>query len=166
MSEGKRKPLIWVLLIVVPAVAGGAFGTLAGSKAAKQAAAAEAEEHPLDEHGEPATPAVTSHSVVYEPRELIVNLAETRGQRYLKLRLALQLASEQPEEAKARLEDLQPQLRDRLIRLLSSKSIERVEDWGAKESIKLEILDIVNRSVFADGLATVEQVFFMEFLIQ
>ena len=148
-SGGKGKLLTLVILL---AAAGGGVGL--GFAATKQ-----------PKHEEPAAPT----TLVYELPELIVNLAETRGQRYLKLRMALKLRAtgkEPPSAAIKNFDERNPEMRDGLIRLLSAKSFESIESSDAKQRLKLEVLSVINDVVLEGSAAKAERLFFLEFLVQ
>ncbi|MCA8922133.1 MAG: flagellar basal body-associated FliL family protein [Planctomycetes bacterium] len=142
------------LLAGVGLAAGVGFALFAGPGPSKHEPKAEA------------SVALEAQTAQHELPELIVNLADSQGQRYLKVRVAIVVRGAQLEQAKQRLQQGQAALRDLLIRLLSSKQIQEVESVEAKESIKLEILNLINQSMFPDAEATAEQLYFMEFLIQ
>jgi flagellar basal body-associated protein FliL len=111
------------------------------------------------------TPTVQTSEIIEMP-ELIVNLAESHGQRYLKVRVAIEVRSEDKEAAKARMAESAIAVRDGLIRLLSAKTLDVIDSSEAKESMRREVLDLVNKSVFASGGGTAEHLYFMEFIVQ
>ncbi|MEZ6184847.1 MAG: flagellar basal body-associated FliL family protein [Planctomycetota bacterium] len=152
-AAGKGKPLI---LLAVALAAGVGFALFAVPA-------------PKQEPEKPEHEAAVEHeaqTAQHDLPELIVNLADSQGQRYLKVRVAIVIRGAHLEQAKQQLQDGQAVLRDLLIRLLSSKQIEDVETVEAKESIKLEILNLINQTLFPEAEATAEQLYFMEFLIQ
>lgn len=111
------------------------------------------------------TPAGTLSDPINLP-EMIVNLAHSHGQRYLKVSCAVRLRAKEEAAAKERLTKRAPELRDGLITLLSSKTLEEVERPEAKEGVKLALLDLINREAFPDQLARAERLYFLEFIIQ
>lgn len=165
-----------LLVAVVAAGVGVAFGLTVPP--APQGDEAAAEEHGGGEHGESKdaghgepkdagakTPAGTLSEPINLP-EMIVNLAHSHGQRYLKVSCAVRLRAKEEAAAKERLTKRAPELRDGLITLLSSKTLEEVERPEAKEGVKLALLDLINREAFPDQLARAERLYFLEFIIQ
>jgi flagellar FliL protein len=152
-KKAKKKAAFFLelgLFVLLPAAAGVGFAAFGIPREAASAP--------------PAAPG--RGSAVFELPTLIVNLAGSRGQRYLKVGLAIQVRASDPEAAKAKFAENQAPLRDALIALLSSKTLERVDSPEEKEAIKLEILDLLNRSIFSDRAATAERLYFQEFIVQ
>ncbi|RMG09132.1 MAG: hypothetical protein D6731_20350 [Planctomycetota bacterium] len=148
--------LLILLLVLAPLGGGAAFGAF--SHPPEKTA-------PDDPHAAEVADR-SQESALHEMPELVVNLAGSQGQRYLKIRLAVQLRGQGAEKALKELNEHKVVVRDMLIRLLSAKTIDRVESSDAKEAIKLEVLDLLNRTVFSESPVVAERVFFMEFLIQ
>jgi flagellar FliL protein len=149
-AKGRTAPLVLALSCAV-------VGVVAGVSVPLRPPAAK------DEH---AAKAAAAEPATWEMPELIVNLADGRGQRYLKLRCSLRFRAKDEPAARAQLQKRLPEVRDALISLISAKTLEEVAPVEAKESIKLAILDAVNRAVFADGSGTAEKLFFLEFIVQ
>lgn len=152
-AASRKTPLILALV-------GAVVGVAAGATVPVHHPPAEAK----DEHDPKA--AAAAEPATYDMPELIVNLADGRGQRYLKLRCSLRFRAKDEAAARAQLAKRQPEVRDALITLISAKTLEEVGPAEAKESIKLAILDAVNRAAFADGSGTAEKLFFLEFIVQ
>ena len=90
----------------------------------------------------------------------IVNLAETGGQRYLKVNMQLQMNGEElREELTART----PQIMDMVISILSSKTIDEVTSAVGRNRLKREIIDKINAELVTGKIVNV---FFTEFVIQ
>tara|TARA_R110002072_G_scaffold28783_4_gene92078 strand:+ start:268 stop:756 length:489 start_codon:yes stop_codon:yes gene_type:complete len=104
--------------------------------------------------------------VVAELGNLIVNLAGSRGQRYLKVTVAVELRGDDPKDGAERLKAQEPSVRDALIQRLSTKTLELLEAKGAKDDLRLELLDVLNGGVLRGTESRAERVFFTEFLIQ
>jgi len=91
---------------------------------------------------------------------LVVNLAETNGQRYLKVNLQLEMNSAKlSNELSAR----SPQLLDLIITILSSKTIEEASTTIGRNRLKREIVDRINAELVT---GKVINIYFTEFVIQ
>jgi flagellar FliL protein len=90
----------------------------------------------------------------------IVNLNSADGQRYLKATMSVELSDEAAiKEAATRT----AQLRDAIIILLSSKTLEEINKLEGKEMLKREIVARVN-GFLTEGKA--KRVYFTEFVVQ
>jgi len=98
---------------------------------------------------------------MYPMDQFIVNLLSQNVKRYVKLMLNLELEHEQmvPE-----LDSKKAVVRDIVITILSSKTIEEVSTLKGKERLKEEILKKLNEEVIVDG--SIKNIFFTEFVIQ
>lgn len=95
------------------------------------------------------------------PLELFtVNLLSESGRRYLKVEMNLELEGE---ELAVELEKKKPVLRDIIIRILSSKSLEEISTAKGKETLKEQIVSEINTRV-KDG--KVKNVYFVDFVVQ
>lgn len=91
---------------------------------------------------------------------IIVNLAETRGQRYLKVSIQFEVSDDTViEELKKR----KPLMLDLMINILSSKTIEDVQNTVGRNRLRREIIDKSNAELFS---GKVINVYFTEFVIQ
>lgn len=89
-----------------------------------------------------------------------VNLLSESGRRYLKVEMNLELSGE---ELGAELENKTAVVRDIIIRLLSSKSLEEISTAKGKEKLKEQIVDQLNMRL-RDG--HINNVYFTEFVVQ
>ncbi len=89
-----------------------------------------------------------------------VNLKSDQGRRYLKANVALELSGE---ELSMELQNKIPVIRDRIIRILSSKTLEEVNTKKGKFKISEQITDTLN-AMLVDG--SVQGIYFTEFVIQ
>lgn len=91
----------------------------------------------------------------------IVNIAGTNGRRYLKVTVQIQI----PEEEKLikEVEARKALLSDRLIQILSGKSLEEVTSAGSLQALKQQIADQFGKELGADRL---QDVYLTEFVIQ
>ena len=89
-----------------------------------------------------------------------VNLLSDSGRRYLKVQMNLELDGE---ELAAELESKTAVVRDVVIRLLSSKTLEEISTAKGKEKLKEQIVNQLNLRL-RDG--NVRNVYFTEFVVQ
>jgi len=101
--------------------------------------------------------------VYQEMGEFIVNPADTvteNGLRFIKTQISRGIS---PASAYGQLVAQQPKLRDAVIRILSAKQVEQLDNPEDREFIKDEIRFAVNRMLHR---GEVLQVYFREFIIQ
>jgi len=89
-----------------------------------------------------------------------VNLLSESGRRYLKVQMNLELSGE---ELGVELDTRKAVIRDIIIRLLSSKSLEEISTSKGKEKLKDQIVDQLNMRL-QDG--QINNVYFTEFVVQ
>ena len=90
--------------------------------------------------------------------KFIVNLSS--NSRYLRTSISLELSEEDLRED---VEKKKPIVRDRIIKVLSSKAYEEISTIRGKEVLKEEILVELNK-IFNDG--KIQNIFFTEFVVQ
>lgn len=173
-SGGKKKSklkliiILVVLIVVLVGVGLGAYLFLFKSKAepAGDAAAAAENTHntgKADSKGsakKEKAKGKEAPTIVYNMGAIIVNLADQGVQRYLKVQIAIELDNPKlEEEAKKR----EPQIKDIIISVLSSKTVADINTPQGKIALKQEILKRINM-VITEG--EIMDLFFSEFIIQ
>lgn len=100
--------------------------------------------------------------IVHRLDAFIVNLMDKAGlgKRYLKATIILEVGSE---EDKKILENHKPQLRDTILLLLSSQSINEINTLEGKLELKQALLSRINQ-VLGEGI--VNRIYFTEFVMQ
>ena len=98
--------------------------------------------------------------ILYPLDSFTVNLKSDSGRRYLKATLSLELSGE---ELSLELDAKAPVIRDRIIRILTSKTLEEISSKKGKEKVSEQIQDTLN-SMITDG--HVQGIYFTEFVIQ
>ena len=98
--------------------------------------------------------------ILYPLDTFTVNLKSDAGRRYLKATLSLELEGE---ELSLELDAKTPVLRDRIIRILSSKTLEEISSKKGKSKVETQIMDTLN-SMISDG--EIKGIYFTEFVIQ
>jgi flagellar FliL protein len=93
-------------------------------------------------------------------KPIIVNLAESNAERYLKIDVVLELDAEKTkEELQGRL----PQVQDLLITITATKTMDDVSTVSGRNMLRQEMVDKIN-AVLTEG--QVKSVYFTEFVIQ
>ncbi len=98
--------------------------------------------------------------ILYPLDTFTVNLKSDSGSRYLKVTMSLELEGE---ELSLELDAKSPVLRDRIIRILSSKTLEEITSKKGKSKVSSQIMDTLN-AMISDGL--IRGIYFTEFVIQ
>jgi len=97
---------------------------------------------------------------IYEMDHFIVNLADTEGPRYLKVKINLESQEPKPdEEYNQRL----PQLRDAILTILSAKTYKEIYNSEGKRRLKEEIVSKANALL---SHVKVKTIYFTEFVVQ
>jgi flagellar FliL protein len=127
------------------------MGPFAGGGARHSEATAAIEEHPDEEKGKPAA------ILALEP--FIANLADDGGRRYLKATFQVDFGTAVPPTMQAR----QPQVRDLLLTLFTSKTFDDIRTPEGKQQLREEIIARINQVLDRDA---VKAVYFTEFIVQ
>ena len=98
--------------------------------------------------------------ILYPLDTFTVNLKSDAGRRYLKVTMSLELEGE---ELSLELDAKSPVLRDKVIRILTSKTLEEISSKKGKQKVSQQIMDTLN-AMISDG--TVRGIYFTEFVIQ
>ncbi len=98
--------------------------------------------------------------VLYPLDTFTVNLKSDSGRRYLKVTMSLELEGA---ELSLELDSKSPVIRDRVIRILTSKSLEEISSKKGKQKISEQVMDTLN-AMISDG--QIRGIYFTEFVIQ
>ncbi len=90
----------------------------------------------------------------------IVNLADPKGKRYLKVKLDMELSNKSVEKE---LTDRMPIVRDQIIMALSSKTFQQIQGVPGKNSLRDELTARAN-SILKSG--KVKKIYFTTFIVQ
>jgi flagellar FliL protein len=104
---------------------------------------------PLDEIG-----------TLYPLDTFTVNLKSDAGRRYLKVTMSLELEGE---ELSLELDAKSAVLRDKIIRILTSKTLEEISSKKGKQKVSQQIMDALN-AMIRDG--QIKGIYFTQFVIQ
>lgn len=99
-------------------------------------------------------------SLVVPVDTIVVNLSGSNGRRYLKAKINLEAKDG---DVKKIIEAKAIQIKDRLISILSSKTLEDIDGLEAQENLRKEIKDVVDVVLKVEGVL---QVYFTEFVVQ
>ncbi|QDU40231.1 flagellar basal body-associated protein FliL [Maioricimonas rarisocia] len=98
--------------------------------------------------------------------EVTVNLDEGRMNRYLRLKISLQINKDEEEAIKKALEKRQLILRNWLLSHLSDKDLDSIRGAAGQNMLRREIRDQFNTVMFPDGFDRIHDVLFEEFNVQ
>jgi flagellar FliL protein len=158
-GKGKKKNLLLFViigvLVVVAAAGGGAFFFLFSDIDDEKLA----EEISRDEASRMNTTAA-SIGVMLELEPFVVNLADPKARHFLKASITLELRTERSKE---HANTLLPMIRNDIIMLLSSQTLEDVITMEGKISLRDEIVARVTRIL---GEGYLRNVYFSQFVVQ
>ena len=97
---------------------------------------------------------------VYLVSNLLVNPTGTSGTRYLSASLGLKVKTPAAAE---QLKERDLQVRDLLIQILSTRTVDQLTDAAARESMRREILQRLNQMVGGEQLSAV---YFVDYVLQ
>jgi len=103
---------------------------------------------------------LTEIGPIYPLDKFVVNLVSTNADRYLKCKIDLELDSQ---ELQQEIDKKLPAIRDLIIQILSSKTVEEIQTSKGKEKLKEEIKRKINE-ILTTG--EVRNVYLTEFVIQ
>jgi flagellar basal body-associated protein FliL len=107
--------------------------------------------------------AESSEPLIVSFDNTVTNISGTNGRRFLKARINLEITNF---EAEGKVRTRLVQLRDRLISLLSAKTIDALDGWENQDVIRREIRDEFNILLHFGGSDGIKQIYFTEFVIQ
>ncbi len=158
--------IVIVMLILVILVGAVAFILMSGGddESAVQSAPAAQERQANNTQrsagGSDSVRPFTEIGLMFPMDTFTVNLLSESGRRYLKVEMNLEIDGE---ELAAELDNKKAVIRDIIIRLLSSKSLDEISTAKGKDKLKEQITDQLNLRL-RDG--HINNVYFTEFVIQ
>lgn len=152
-SKKKKMLLLAIIGLLVLVIAGGGFFAYKKFLAPHPAVTGEEGQAKMDK--------VEKGGEIFPLEPFVVNLADARGKRYLKIKIALEL--EESPTVKAKAEELVPKMQDMVIMVLTSLSFEDVMAPEGKIRIKEELLERFNQILRPDR---VKNIYFTDFVIQ
>ena len=76
--------------------------------------------------------------------EIIVNPANTNGQRYLLVQLSLELSAK---EDQTLIEEHRSKIRNNIIKYLSAKTVTELQGIKGKKDLRIELIKLINESI-------------------
>jgi flagellar protein FliL len=163
-SENKNKIVVIAAVIVAVAILGAAAMFFLGGKSDKKGApeAAKVEAKAEEGHGEgkEGKEGEKAASGTYALEPFIVNIYDGQEIRYLKTKVEFELANP---TAKAELDSKVAPLRDAILILLTTKTMQEIQDLQGKNQLREQILGAVNKIV---TVGKVTKVYFTDFVVQ
>jgi flagellar protein FliL len=164
--QDKKKLFIMIgAAVAVLALVGGGMFFLGGSKTDKKTAKVEAKAE--GGHGEAKAEAKTEGGqakpgggTIYPLEPFIVNIYDGQEIRYLKLKVEFDMANS---EVKGDLDGKVAPLRDAILILLTTKTMQEIQDLQGKNTLREQILGAVNK-IIPPGKVT--KVYFTDFVVQ
>jgi flagellar basal body-associated protein FliL len=98
--------------------------------------------------------------VMYEIKDITINPAESRGQRYLVMSVGLQVRSDKDVQDIVRREIV---VRDAIIAILSKKTVDQLADINLRNDLKQELGVAINQIL---DKPTVRNLFFTQYVMQ
>ncbi len=149
--------IIRLLIVVIPALLIGlGGGYFLGSSMVEQAVVEEEQKEPKPASADP----TEMVGEVFSLDPFVVNLNESRGNRYLKTTISLEMSDK---ELLSELERREPQIRDMTLALLTSKNTRELQALEGKFRLREELISRVN-AMLING--HIKRVYFTEFVIQ
>ena len=97
---------------------------------------------------------------IYELDTFIVNLSDPKGKRYLRVTMDLEMSKE---DLREEIEMRVPQIRNAILMILPSRTVEGVQSIEGKIALRDEIITEVN-NILSNGSIT--NLYFTEFVVQ
>lgn len=120
----------------------------------------EEEEAPAEDHGKGGEAAAAKP--VHTIENLVLNPAESGGQRFLLLSIAFELKDAAAlEQMKAR----DAELRDAVLQSVGAKSVEFLADMAQRDSLKSELKTVAGK-LFPEKKGVIRRIYFPQFVIQ
>ncbi|MBJ6751774.1 flagellar basal body-associated FliL family protein [Geomonas anaerohicana] len=165
-KNNKKLFIIIGAVVAVLAIGGAAAFFMGGSKKEKAPEGAKVEakaEGGGGEHGAPAKGgegAAAGSGTIYPLEPFIVNIYDGQELRYLKIKVEFEMANPQ---AKGELDAKLAPLRDAILILLTTKTMQEIQDLQGKNQLREQILAAVSKVV---PPSKVTKVYFTDFVVQ
>jgi len=156
-ADGKKKPAFPPLLILVYVGIVFAASALTELIIVPKVSAILASKGLVQEVVEE-TPLVPEHGEIYVIEDLVVNPAGSEGRRYV-----ASIGLEASSTITAEIEQRDPQIKDALIQILSSHTIEQLADVSQREGVRAGIQSRVEEIV---PQGNIDAVYFVSFVLQ
>uniref|UniRef100_C6E8D8 Flagellar protein FliL n=1 Tax=Geobacter sp. (strain M21) TaxID=443144 RepID=C6E8D8_GEOSM len=162
-KDNKKLFIIIGAVVAVLAIGGGAALFLGGGKGEKGAEGAKVEAKAEGGgHGAPAKEGegAAAGATIYPMEPFIVNIYDGAELRYLKVKVEFEMANPQ---VKPELEAKMAPLRDAILILLTTKTMQEIQDLQGKNQLREQILAAVSKVV---PPSKITKVYFTDFVVQ
>ncbi|OCC16099.1 Flagellar biosynthesis protein FliL [Dissulfuribacter thermophilus] len=162
-TEKKKKPLLLFIIIgvVVLLLCGaGAYFFLFSGPSDQEIAQEIQQEQQQGESSQPVKQSSPEIGVMFSMDPFVVNLADPKARHFVKATITLELVND---EVKDKADKLLPRIRNDIILLLSSQTLEDVITMEGKIRLRDEIMARVSRILGKDA---VKNVYFAQFVVQ
>jgi flagellar FliL protein len=157
-KKGSSSFIIYIVIALVMSVGGYFAGTkLIGSSSPEDEMAETHDGDKKDKKGKKGEPV---HSEVYMIEDVIVNPAGTGGTRFLSVSIGFEISSK---ETIALFEKRGPLIKDALLTILGSKTIEQLSDAKEKEITRYQIKRRIEQLLRSEDIMAV---YFTDFILQ
>ncbi|NGZ25833.1 MAG: flagellar basal body protein FliL [Magnetococcales bacterium] len=148
-----------LIILVVPALLVGLGGGYFVGKTLTQKSIEESKKKEPEAVAQPKDPSALI-GPIFKLEPFVVNLNETKGNRYLKTTIQLELDKD---TLKPEIEHRQAQIQDIILALLTSKTTQELQALEGKFRLREELLSRIN-ALLING--KIKRVYFTEFVIQ
>ncbi len=158
----KKKPILLFVLIgviILLAAGGGAFFFLSSSPSDEEIAQ-EIEKEAQKEPPKPDTSVTQDIGVIKELSPFVVNLADPQARHFLKASISLELKDDESAEL---VDKLKPRIRNDILMLFSSQTMEDIISQEGKVRLRDEIIARVSHIL---GPGRLKNVYFTQFVVQ
>ena len=149
---------IVIFVAVVVLMAGLAFVVVSNFLAPGDSPGEQADQQ--EQKSEEGTEPAKGRGEIFMVEELLVNPTGTSGTRYLSASIGLEVANH---DIVQRLEVKKLQIRDLLINILSSRTVEQLTNAPERENMRQEITDRLNQIITPDEVIAV---YFVDYVLQ
>jgi len=157
---GMKGMLTYAVIAVVMITAGYFVGTTMGGSGSGEADVAVAENGESSGHGEVGKEDAVGESNIYMIDDVIVNPSGTGAGRFLSVSIGFDVGSQ---ESVSLLEQKAPIVKDALITILGSKTIEQLTDSKEKEITRFQIKKRIEHLLHMEDISAV---YFTDYILQ
>ena len=151
--------IIAIIFLTIVIGVGAAFFVLWG-KISNPDSGTVASSETTTEHSMQLADQPVAKKIIYPLKTFVVNLADPGGKRYLRVDMVLELSESR---VAGKIKENLPQVRDKILMILPSKTFNDVRNLGGKTALKNEIMDELNSFLQNGGITNL---YFQEFVVQ
>lgn len=155
--------LVWIVIAIL-SVAGGLAAPFVANQIRGDTTDTKA--NPTRSKVPPPIPDATGEVAYIDFGEALVNLDDARLNRYLRVKIALQVDKNQQESITEIIESRKIVLKNWLLGYLSDRDLKDIRGAAGQNRLRREILAYFNATLFPDGYDRIHDVLFSEFAVQ